>query len=118
MTNEESNQLDITYLISISNNETTFIKEVLRLFIVTSKEATQKLESDLINEDYKSIEFILHRMRSSIMPFNLTKLNEHLKSTEEKIASNNYKDVSQAVNQIILDTKRIISSAENKLREM
>ena len=69
MTKNKTDKFDITYLKSISNNDKTFIKEVLRLYVETSQIAVTKLESDLEKGDFKSIEFLLHRMRSSIMPF-------------------------------------------------
>jgi HPt (histidine-containing phosphotransfer) domain-containing protein len=115
MSKKVQDNFDISYLKTISNNDQKFIKEVLRLFIETTNEAIQKLKLDLEKKDFKSIEFLLHRMRSSIMPFNLTKLNEQLKKTEQSIGESIYSNVDEEVGAIVTDTSRIVKLAQKEL---
>ena len=118
MTKNKTDKFDITYLKSISNNDKTFIKEVLRLYVETSQIAVTKLESDLEKGDFKSIEFLLHRMRSSIMPFSLTNLNEQLKKTEQDIGENNISNVPKEIKLIIGQVKKSILSSEIELQKL
>jgi len=74
--------IDLTYLNEISEGDSSFIREMLDLYIITSALEVVQFDQLLIEENYEAIGLLAHKMKAPIQMLGASNLFEILKTLE------------------------------------
>ena len=112
--------IDLTGLREMSDNNLTFIKEMLELFVSEMKDHLVLLHSAIEEENYSQIEYLSHKMKSSITLVSMDiALLDVLSEMESLAKTNKGKDTLQQLfirfEQI---SQRAIAEANKELDHM
>lgn len=107
--------IDIEGLKRLSGNDEAFISEILKLYTDRAAKDIEELESAIIIEDWSSVRFVVHRMRSAAVPLGLKDLVVLLKKVEMKLKDDIVDNVVEEIGQIIDITSHAIDDAQDQL---
>ncbi|MFN2428401.1 MAG: Hpt domain-containing protein [Cryomorphaceae bacterium] len=113
-----SEHIDVNGLLNLSGNDREFVAEILKLYIQKTNSDIRELGNAAGEENWKSVAFILHRMRSSATPLGLVELQKNLKALEIDLKDHNTSDADNRLNHIIDRVKTAQKSAENQLQQL
>ncbi|NEN24142.1 Hpt domain-containing protein [Cryomorpha ignava] len=107
--------IDIEGLRRLSGNDEAFISEILKLYTDQAAKDVIELENGSSLEDWNSVRFVVHRMRSSAVPLGLKDLVVLLKKVEMKLKEDIYENVQSEIEKIIAISKHAIDDAKHQL---
>ena len=90
---QESGEIDLSYLREISDNDDTFIAEVLSKFISNSQMDFDLLKDDFNSGNYENVAKIAHKLKSSFRMLNAKRASSICQELEDN-------QESQSVDQI------------------
>ncbi len=108
-------KIDIEGLKRLSGNDEVFISEILKLYTDRAAKDVDELEVARAIEDWSTIRFVVHRMRSAAVPLGLKDLVVLLKKVEMKLKDDELDNVESEIEQIIEITNQAIADAQNQL---
>ncbi len=78
-----SNIIDLTYLKEISGGDSSFIKEMLELYINTTATEAELFSDLLAKQDYEGIGHLAHKMKAPIQMLGANELFNLIRSLEQ-----------------------------------
>jgi PAS domain S-box-containing protein len=69
-------QIDLKYLFEFSNNDRTFVLDMVDTFLVETSANAERLEQSLRDEDWKNVYKIVHTFKPSFMMLGMTEQHE------------------------------------------
>lgn len=108
--------IDIEGLRRLSGNDEAFITEILRLYTEQATKDVIELENSSALDDWNTIRFVVHRMRSSAVPLGLKDLVVLLKKVEMKLKDDIYENVQSEIEEIVAISRHAIADAKNQLK--
>ena len=91
--------MDIRAILNMTGNDKVFAAELLQMFIAQVSQDLVKLQEQCDTKDWAGVQFLAHRMRSSIGPFGMAETLDTLKSLEQKLKAG---ITSEAENSVLL----------------
>jgi|SRR5690606_29897925 len=107
--------IDIEGLRRLSGNDEAFVAEILKLYTDQASKDVKELETGRALEDWNTIRFVVHRMRSSAVPLGLKDLVVLLKKVEMKLKNEDFENVQSEIAEIIAISKQAIDDAKHQL---
>lgn len=107
--------IDIEGLRRLSGNDEAFIAEILRLYTDQAAKDVIELENSSALQDWNTIRFVVHRMRSSAVPLGLKDLVVLLKKVEMKLKDSLYENVPSEIAEIVAISRHAIGDAKHQL---
>lgn len=111
----ETNKIDIEGLRRLSGNDEGFVTEILRLYVDHADKDIDELESARLVEDWGTVRFVVHRMRSAAVPLGLKNILVFLKKVEMKLKDEILDGVEMEVDEILSMTREAIDDAKHHL---
>jgi len=113
-----TNNIDLTYLQEISGGDTSFIKEMLELYINTTAQEVALYKNLLQNQDYEGINHLAHKMKAPIQMlganelFNLVRTveNNSKKGIELNFLPEQISRIEQLVTESIDEIQKILQT--------
>lgn len=109
------NVIDVEGLRRMSGYDETFVLEILKLYTERSSKDVEELEKARSEEDRKTIQFVVHRMRSAAVPLGLKELVVLLKKVELKIKDDDNHDIGNELDAILEITRSAMEDARKQL---
>jgi len=107
--------IDIEGLRRLSGNDEAFIAEILKLYTDQATKDVLELENSSALDDWNTIRFVVHRMRSSAVPLGLKDLVVLLKKVEMKLKDGIHENVHSEIVRIIEISRYAIADAKHQL---
>ena len=107
--------IDIEGLRRLSGNDEAFIAEILKLYTDQAAKDVIELENSSALDDWNTIRFVVHRMRSSAVPLGLKDLVVLLKKVEMKLKDGIHENVHSEIVRIIEISRYAIADAKHQL---
>jgi len=112
----EKQIIDIEGLRRLSGNDDAFIAEILKLYTEQASKDVIELENSSALDDWNTIRFVVHRMRSSAVPLGLKDLVVLLKKVEMKLKDGIHDNVQSEIARIIEISRSAIEDAKLQLK--
>lgn len=112
----EKQIIDIEGLRRLSGNDDAFIAEILKLYTEQASKDVIELENSIALDDWNTIRFVVHRMRSSAVPLGLKDLVVLLKKVEMKLKDGIHDNVQSEIARIIDISRSAIADAKLQLK--
>ncbi len=112
--NTASKHTDLTYLKGIANGSNAFIAQMLSIFIEQTPQVLVRMEKALKNKDWKSLRFVVHKMKPSIMFTGLSEIINDVPLLEEYAAEESHLD---AIPALVDKIKKVCREAVVELKE-
>ncbi len=84
LTNNKENKFDLSYLKTVSNNNTEFIKEMIETFQVSIPKSVEEIRANLANKDWEKLSRSIHKIKPSLALMGLNGLKETAQDLEHK----------------------------------
>jgi len=108
--------IDIEGLKRLSGNDDAFVSEILKLYTDQASKDIVELETALTIQDWGTMRFVVHRMRSSAVPLGIKSLVVLLKKVEMKLKDEVLDNVETEIREIIDISNRAIADADENLK--
>jgi HPt (histidine-containing phosphotransfer) domain-containing protein len=107
--------IDIEGLKKLSGNDTDFVNEILKLYKERTTKDIEELQNAAVAEDWNSVRFVVHRMRSAAVPLGLKSLVVLLKRIELGIGESTPVELKNQLDEVFAITQTAMKDAQNKL---
>ncbi|MGI9544542.1 MAG: Hpt domain-containing protein [Cyclobacteriaceae bacterium] len=107
--------IDLSYLRKISNNNQTFIKEMIESFLECAPEYLAELETFTKQEDWLNVQMTAHKLKPSATYLGLPLLLELILSVERAVKNN---PDQERISEIVAQMHQHCSEAYPKLKEV
>lgn len=107
--------IDIEGLMKLSGNDSDFVNEILKLYKQRTNKDLQELKQAAQVEDWNTVRFVVHRMRSAAVPLGLKSLVVLLKRIELKIGESSAEELNEQLREVFTITENAMIDAQNKL---
>ncbi len=107
--------IDIEGLKKLSGNDLAFVNEILKLYRERTTRDVEELRVAMKLEDWNTIRFVVHRMRSAAVPLGLKNLVIHLKHIELGIRDNKLQNIGDHLDHVFQITETAMQDAKQKL---
>jgi len=107
--------IDLTYLIKISNNNQTFIKEMIESFLECAPQYLSELRAFSQEHDWANVKMTAHKLKPSATYLGLPHLLELILSVEEEVDN---KQTPESISQLVLQMHELCEKAYPRLQEM
>ncbi len=111
-----ANVIDIEGLRRLSGNDEAFVAEILKLFAERATKDTEELATAQKTNDWSTIRFVVHRMRSAAVPLGLKDLVILLKKVEMEIKEETFGNINSYLEQIFTITKMAVEDAQLQIQ--
>ena len=86
-TDDSKKIVNLDYLIEVSNGNTKFVKEMVKLFLTENPEEIKAMEKGIEEKNFEAIKIIAHKLRSTIPFIGLDKIIEKEVAEVETLAT-------------------------------
>lgn len=111
----ETSKIDIDGLRRLSGNDEGFVTEILRLYAERAAKDLDEIQSARLIQDWGTVRFVVHRMRSAAVPLGLKNIVVFLKKVEMKLKEEVLEGVEMELNEILSMTREAIDDANHHL---
>jgi HPt (histidine-containing phosphotransfer) domain-containing protein len=106
--------IDLSYLKQLSNGDNNFIKEMIEVFMVQTPEAMDNLQKHLLNNDWKMVRAVAHKIKPSMAFVGLNDIQKKMNTVEEYAETETHLD---ELPEMIEEIKVVIDRAMKELKE-
>lgn len=96
-----STKINIEGLRKLSGNDEAFVNEILKLYVERAGEDMDEIVQARNIDDWDTVRFVVHRMRSAAVPLGLKDLVVLLKKVEMKLKEDPENDVENELDSIL-----------------
>lgn len=111
----EDNKINIEGLRRLSGNDESFVTEVLKLYIDRATIDLNEIKAARASNNWATVRFVVHRMRSAAVPLGLKNLVVLLKKVEMKLKESEQNTVEVELNAIQEYTTLAIDDARHQI---
>jgi HPt (histidine-containing phosphotransfer) domain-containing protein len=108
--------IDIEGLRRLSGNDEAFVTEILKLYKERASNDLDELKKAQENEDWNSVRFVVHRMRSASVSLGLKELTVLLKKVEMNLKKGVFTDLDKNLARIFEISNGAIKEAHRELK--
>lgn len=111
--------IDLTYLNEISEGDSSFIREMLELFIITTAVEVIQFDQLLAEGNYEAIGQLAHKIKAPIQMLGASNLFEILKNLEEDGKNKtNFETFPNKINEVKLKIEELTNNIRTLLTTM
>jgi HPt (histidine-containing phosphotransfer) domain-containing protein len=104
---------DLTSLHKLSNNDTTFIKSIIGVFVDHIPASVLEMQQALEDRNYQVIRKTAHRIKPSIQTFGVKAIEDELKILNDDNSTLNHEKYTKIVSKIAHTLTRVVSDLKN-----
>lgn len=113
------NNIDLTYLNEISGGDSSFIKEMLDLFINTTAIEVNEFDQLLAAGNYEGIGQLAHKMKAPIQMIGASELFDKVKNLENSGKThNNIENIPNMINEVKVKIANLTTDIKELLATM
>lgn len=108
---------DLSELRKMSNNDETFVKQTLNIFIENSEEAIRVFNQSLAEENWKKIGEMAHKILPSCRHLAINSIVQNLVEIKTKtIIHEDHEEIAQLVKETVEEMENVIMNMRGELK--
>lgn len=104
---------DLTSLHKLSNNDTTFLKSIIGVFVDHIPVSVREMQQALEDKNYHLIKKTAHRIKPSVQTFGVKAIEDELKILNDDSNTLNHEEYTKIVSKIAHTLTRVVSDLKN-----